>query len=214
RERKALIPARLVTREPVAEIPAPRALRDVAGNRPDVPDLRRGDAAGRLGQHGVLLLDGRMPADVVYRRVAADGEPVGRRGDLIGIAQTAQADDDVGFDDAFLDEAEQIAAAARERHGFSALVRVLGQLDGLLDVARIRVRKRFHASAPRILSRVIGKSFMRLPIALKIAFPTAPGDKIMPDSPMLFAPHGPWPSSFSMNVTSMGTASRWVRMRS
>jgi hypothetical protein len=39
--------------------------------------------------------------------------------------------------------------------------------------------------------RVIGVSLIRLPMALKMALPTAAGHRMMPASPMLFAPNGP-----------------------
>ena len=63
-----------------------------------------------------------------------------------------------------------------------------GPRNGLPQVPSIYVGKCLHASAPRILSRVIGKSFMRRPIALLTALAIAAGDKALPDSPTLFAP--------------------------
>ena len=49
----------------------------------------------------------------------------------------------------------------------------------------------FAASAATILSRVIGRSFMRTPMALKTALATAAGAGTLLASPMLFAPNGP-----------------------
>ena len=58
-EREAGVAAVLEARETVAEVPAPRPLADVAGERPDVADLRRRDALGRFGEHRVLRADER-----------------------------------------------------------------------------------------------------------------------------------------------------------
>src|SRR5437879_866528 len=107
REREALIAARLVAGESVTEVPAPRTLCDVAGNRSDVANLRRRDTARGFGEHRVLLLDCRMLADVVERGFATDGQATGCRRNLVRVAQATQADDHIWFDDAFLDEAEQ-----------------------------------------------------------------------------------------------------------
>ena len=53
-DRKTLVAAGFVAREPVAEIPAPRPLAHVARQRADVADLRRRHAFGGFGQHRVL----------------------------------------------------------------------------------------------------------------------------------------------------------------
>ncbi len=71
-DREALIAAGFVARETVAEIPAPRALADVAGQRADVADLRRRDALGRFGQHRVLRSNQRVAAERIERDQAAD----------------------------------------------------------------------------------------------------------------------------------------------
>src|SRR4029450_13791157 len=54
-EREALIPAVLVALEAVPEVPTPRTLTHVAGDRADVANLRRRRAAGGLGEDGVSL---------------------------------------------------------------------------------------------------------------------------------------------------------------
>ena len=53
-DRKARLAAILQARKPIAEIPAPRTLADVAGQRSDVANLRRGHVFGCFGQHRVL----------------------------------------------------------------------------------------------------------------------------------------------------------------
>ena len=63
--------------------------------------------------------------------------------------------------------------------------------NGLAEVARVLIDQGFHAMPPTSLSRLMGKSFMRRPVALKIAFATAATAGILPASPMLFAPKGP-----------------------
>ena len=51
REREAPVPTGLVARKPVPVVPAPRPLAQVAGQCPDVADLRRGHTLGRVGQY-------------------------------------------------------------------------------------------------------------------------------------------------------------------
>ena len=111
---------------------------------------------------------------------------------LIEALDRLQVDEHVGRDDAAPSQPEQIAAAAGKatppvRPGALAAT----SADRVLDVAGVGVGKGLHASAPRILSRVIGRSFMRRPIALKTALATAAGAGTLLDSPMLFAPNGP-----------------------
>ncbi len=83
---------------------------------------------------------------------------------------------------------QQIAAAARDGSVLAAGLRLLNQSERVRKIPRVGVGEGFHASAPMILSLVIGRSFMRLPIALKTALPTAATAGTLLDSPMLFAP--------------------------
>src|SRR5262249_23749857 len=121
-----------------------------------------------------------------------------------------------------LDEAQHVAAAAGERDRLVCVARTLRDGDGVAKLLREGVGKRPHATppfpapedretAPTILSRVIGRSLIRRPMALNTALATAAGAGTLLDSPMLFAPNGPSPSSDSMKMTSIGGASRWVR---
>src|SRR5439155_1199211 len=80
-----------------------------------------------------------------------------------------------------------------ERGSLATALRLLRDRGGLAQRLRARVREGLHASAPRIRARVIGVSCSRLPDALKIALPIAAGARMMPASPMLFAPNGPYP---------------------
>ena len=89
---------------------------------------------------------------------------------------------------------EQIAAAAGERRRCGrSLLRLLDERHARAARSRgVGVGEGFHAQRlPEILSRVIGRSFMRRPMALKIALATAAGAGTLLDSPMLFAPNGP-----------------------
>src|SRR6476619_8609237 len=81
-ERESLIPAVLVALEAVPEVPAPRTLAHVAGDRADVANLRRRRAAGSLGEHGVLLPEAFVPTDRVERRLASDADARCRLRDL------------------------------------------------------------------------------------------------------------------------------------
>src|SRR6185436_10550396 len=143
-----------------------------------------------------------------------DGEAAVRAAHLVEVLHRLERDDDVGADDALLDEPEQVAAAASVPGGTTIAAGAARERDGVLGVFGGLVGKCLHASAPRILSLVIGRSFIRRPIALKMALAIAAGDRMMPASPMLFAPYGPYPSSDSMNVTSIGGASWCVGTRS
>ena len=67
----------------------------------------------------------------------------------------------VRSDQIFFLHAEQVATAADSHHGGLAKL-----FDRVFEVTRIDVGEGFQASAPRILSRVIGKSLTRFPIAL------------------------------------------------
>ena len=132
-----------------------------------------------------------MAADRVERHQPAKRQAARRRRRLVEIPDRREPHDEVGCDDPILHHAEQIAAAAGKGDGAAAAPCVAGERDGLLEVAGVGVRQSFHASAPRILSRVIGRSFMRRPIALEIAFATAAGPRMIPDSPTVLAPNGP-----------------------
>ena len=84
-----------------------------------------------------------------------------------------QINQHIRLNDKFLHHAQKIAAAANDRRRLPIFSGLLGEGNGLLETSRILVGECFHASAPKILSRVIGKSFMRRPMALKTALPTA-----------------------------------------
>ena len=129
-----------------------------------------------------------VPAQPVKSDQPTDGYSAAAGRQLVQPFDRLQADDHVRPDDALLHERQQIAAAPGKRGGLAALPRVGGPRNGLPKVPSIYVGKCLHASAPRILSRVIGKSFMRRPIALLTALAIAAGDKALPDSPTLFAP--------------------------
>src|ERR1700681_4520888 len=97
-----------------------------------------------------------------------------------------QVNKHIRLDNKFFHEAEQIAATADKRRCLCILTRLLRERNCLLQSPRVRVGEGFHASAPKILSRVIGKSFMRRPIALKMALPTPATAWTIPASPMHF----------------------------
>ncbi len=111
--RKTGVPAVLEAGKIIPEIPAPRALADIARQRADVPDLRRRDAAGRFRQNAVLLTDDRVLAERVKRDQPADVQPAGCLRHAIETFDGLQVDDHVGCDDALLREPEQVAAASR-----------------------------------------------------------------------------------------------------
>ena len=118
-DRETLVAAGLVARETVAEIPAPGALADVARERARIANLRRGDAGGGFGQHGVFARDERVAAERVERDLSADAHGSAFGFDLIEPFDSAQVDQNIGVDDALLHQAEQIAATARERDGLA-----------------------------------------------------------------------------------------------
>ncbi len=149
-----------------------------------------------------------MAAERVERDQPADGHAASLRRHLVQAANGLEAHDEVGRDEALFHHPEQVAAAAGNRGGAAGLACVADERQRVCQIARVGVGEGFHARAPRILSRVIGRSFMRVPVALKIAFATAAGAGSLLASPMLFAPNGPSPSSDSMKTTSISGASR------
>src|SRR5437870_3055811 len=82
-KREARIPTVLVTREAVPEVPAPRALGHIAGQRAHIPDLRCRDSFGSLRQNRVLPPDDIIPAQRVERDQASNIQAAIRRTDLI-----------------------------------------------------------------------------------------------------------------------------------
>ena len=153
--------------------------------------------AGQLGQ-------GDQAADQGFR---------GGNRHRTGIAHGAQIDQDVGLVGPVFDLLQQIRPAAGEGERPARGGCRTGRGHGFGYRTRIDIGQRFHPIAPRILSRVMGSDVMRLPVALKMAFATAAGARMMPDSPMVFAPKGPYPSSTSRKCTSIVGTSRWVRCR-
>src|SRR5499427_3085913 len=150
-----------------------------------------------------------MTAQIIERYQAADRHAAGAaRRHLIKTFDRLEIDEHVRRHDPLFHERKQVASAADEGAVFAVFVRLLHQRDGLLEITGISIGKCFHASTPRILSRVIGRSFIRRPIALKTALATAATAGTLLDSPMLFAPYGPYPSSLSMNITSISGTSR------
>jgi len=95
RHRKTLVSARLEAREPVAVVPAPRALTQVARQRADVSDLWRRHALGRLGEHRVLTPDGGFATQRIERDHSPDRKPAAFRRHAIESLDPFQADDDV-----------------------------------------------------------------------------------------------------------------------
>src|SRR5262245_26695814 len=113
-EREALIATVLVALEAVPEVPAPRALTHVAGDRADVANLRRRHGAGSLCEHRVILPEAVVATDRVEGRLAPDSNTRCRRRDLVQVRHRFQIHDDVGLDDALLHQLQYIAAAACE----------------------------------------------------------------------------------------------------
>src|SRR5438093_13130136 len=211
--RVAHAPAVLQAVEPIAVVPAPRPLAHVSRNRRDVADLGRRHVDRGFRQHGVLLADHKMAADRIERCESADPQPATFGLDLIEALDRLQIHDRVRRDQTILHHPEHVAAAAHDRRSAAGLPRLLRERDRALQIRRVRVAEGFHASTSRILSRVIGRSLMRRPIALNTAFATAATAGTLLDSPMLFAPYGPYPSSESMKMTSIVGVSRCVMTR-
>src|SRR6266566_4694435 len=148
--RKADVASVFEARKSITEIPTPGPLADVARKRTGVADLRRADDFGRFCQHGVLFTDKRMMAERVERDQTADFHAAALRSHLIQPLDSAQMDQRVRGDDAFLHQLQHVANALR-----------IGVTEG------------FHANTSRILSRVMGRCLRRLPMALKMALLTA-----------------------------------------
>src|SRR5579864_8955309 len=207
---EACIAAILQARKSVAEIPAPGALANVAGQGANIANLRSRHCFGCFGQHRILTPNQRMAAQRVKRDEAADVHAACRRRHLVESFNGLQIYKHIRLDNKFFHHSQKIAATTDKRCGLSILPCLLNSFYRLVESLRVGVGKGFHASAPKILSREIGKSFMRWPIALKMALPTPATAWTIPASPMHLAPKGPYPSSLSMKITSISGASRWV----
>src|ERR1700730_11128225 len=154
-----------------------------------------------------------MAAESVEGDETADVNAACRRRHLIEPLNRLQVNKHVRLDDKVLYQCQKIAATADKRSDLSLLARLLDKQDCLFESLRVDVGEGFHARAPKILSRVIGRSFMRRPMALEMAWARAATAWTIPASPMHLAPKGPYPSSLSMKITSISGASRWVMTR-
>src|SRR5580704_10290823 len=154
-----------------------------------------------------------MARESVEGDETADVNAACRRRHLIEPLNRLKVNKHVRLDDKVLHQGQKIAATADKRSGLSVLSRLLDKRNCLFEGPRVHVGEGFHARASKILSRVIGRSFMRRPMALKMELPTAANAWTIPASPMHLAPKGPYPSSLSMKITSISGASRWVMTR-
>src|SRR5712672_2880389 len=80
---KACLSAILQAWKPIPEIPAPRALANVAGQRTDIANLWGRNCFGRFGQHRILTSNQRMSPERVKRDEPADVHAACRRRHLI-----------------------------------------------------------------------------------------------------------------------------------
>jgi len=213
-DREALVAPGLVAGKPVTVVPAPGSLTDIARERTDISDLERRHVFRGLGQHREPLADNGLFAKRPEGGQAPYRDAVSTSGnDLIDTFHGLEIDEDIRHagsrpvHDPLLHELQEIRPSGGERDGPAVLSSRLRERHRLIQGTRVLVCESFHASAPRILSRVMGRSFIRSPVALKIALATAGGAIMMPDSPTVFAPKGPRPSSVSMKVTSIFGAS-------
>src|SRR5579872_12737 len=170
---KACIAAIFQARKSIAKIPAPRALANIAGKRADIANLRGCNCFGRFGQHRVLTSDQRMAAKRVKCDESADVHAAWRRRHLIEPLDRLQVYKHIRLDDKFFHQSEKIAAPTDKRSSLTILPCLLNSFYRLIESLRVRVGEGLHAIAPKILSREIGRSFMRRPVALKTALPIA-----------------------------------------
>src|SRR6202040_4044120 len=175
-----------------AEVPAARALAEVAGNGAEVADLRPGDVAGGLRHHrqlpaylrvGGQLVEGHQRADAQARAVDAQAAQGG---------DAAERDDAARRLDAVLHQRQQVRAAGQ---GDAALGRE--QAHRLLDGGWPGILESLHqippvalaalaafvppwsapASASSTRCGVSGRKGTRTPVALATALAmAAPGD--------------------------------------
>ena len=115
RIRVAGVAARAIAVDAVAVVPAARVLADVAADRARVADLRARDAARRIGQHLVAVLDHGASLDLRQRRQRADLDAAVRR-----LADAFQRTDAAEVDDVFRPlhpvlEPVEAVVAARQR---------------------------------------------------------------------------------------------------
>src|SRR5262249_54350308 len=160
-------------------------------------DLRGADALGCLRQSGIPRVNQRVAAQRVEGDQYADLYLVSLHRHLVKAVDSFQVHEHVRRDQALLNPSQQIAPDANGRGAAPLVPRLVEQSDRLAEVPRTSVGKGFHASTPRIWSRVIARSLIRRPIALKMALATAATEGIMGGSPSALAPNGPYGSSVS-----------------
>ena len=171
----------------VAEVPAPRALREVAAYRPGVANLRRADFLGGLHERGVLLRGLGVLDELDERDGRADAQPaVGRcRDRLVEVLHVHQP---VGLGDVVFHQAEKVHPAG-DRQDLAPLRAERG--DRFLLRRSIDISKRFHSvplafscsMAASTVSGVIGRFLTRAPVAFETALATAAAVEIVGGSP-------------------------------
>src|SRR5258707_11280874 len=154
---KACLAAILQAGKTIPEIPAPRALANVAGQRADITNLRGRNCFGRFGQHRILTSDQRMSAERIKCDEAADVHAACRRRHLIEPFDRLQIYKHIRLNNKFFHQPQEIAAATDKRSGLSLGPCLLNGLNRLLEGLRVCLGEGFHASTPKILSREIGK---------------------------------------------------------
>ena len=101
--------------EAVAEVPAARALRQVAADGSHVADLRRRDAAGGGGERRILGADGRVFQHIFNGGGGADAQSAGCLRDALEFLKVLDIDQALGLHQVFLHHAEQVSSTGQ--HG-------------------------------------------------------------------------------------------------
>src|SRR5262249_2757656 len=133
------------------EEPAARPLVDVAAQRAEVADERRGYRQSRLCQERIALLQVSMLDDVGKRRRCADVRAVRADLDALEVGNGGEVDNLNRDGHAFArnpvlhDAADQVAAAAE---GFAGRAELVQQPDGILDRGRFVEFEALHYRGP------------------------------------------------------------------
>ena len=178
--------------EAVAEIPAARALAEVAAHGRHVADLRAGGVFGDGGERRVVLADVGVVGEVGDASQRADAQPGARVvADAVQTGDRLDVDQALGGDDVVLHEREQVGAAG-EQFGSPQFWRE--QSDGLLFGFGSGVFEGLHAAPPffssaaRTRSGVRGRKGTRTPMALATALEMAAPGEITGGSPSPMTP--------------------------
>ncbi len=148
----------------IAKVPASRALQEIAADRCEITNLRRGGFTRRLRQRGEMRADKRIRRHLMHLHQGAHLETAFAVGfDGVDTFECFEIDQTFGTDYALLQQIEQIDAAGKR-----GMIGLGEQPGDLVQIRRCDYLEAIHqvfSSALSTLSGVIGNARTGTPIA-------------------------------------------------